>query len=292
MSQTRSVDDLLVKVAAEQVNQQAPVQPIPEVSSPDPVPEATEVAETVPQPTEAQEKVETETDNKVTTEPEAKADSPIDEYGNPIEKPRMYTEEELQQRIRERLSRGRHAEQPTQQQVQQASKDFAPDPNSEESWEAQLEAFVDRTIEKRERTLSEKQWRQEEAQRQAEFEEKFTTGMSKYQDFREVVTKLPISNEIMLAARALDNPAAFIYAASKLHPGEIQRISQIRDPYTAAAEVGRLHERMVKAKNATSKAGKPLDTPKSDMAVAKDTDRPSIDNLIRQHEKQKFGSKR
>src|ERR1044071_6771502 len=32
----------------------------------------------------------------------------IDEYGNPIEKPKMYSEDEVQRMIRERLSRGRH----------------------------------------------------------------------------------------------------------------------------------------------------------------------------------------
>ena len=206
----------------------------------------------------------------------------IDEYGNPVEKPRMYTEEELQQRIRDRLSRGRNAEQPTPQQTQQAAKEFAPDPNSEESWETQLEAFVEKTIEKKQKKAAQEQWQHQEKQKQADFETKFNAGMSKYQDFSQVVAGKSITNGIMLAARALDNPAAFIYGASKLHPQELDRIARIDDPYAQAAEVGRLHERMVKARNTNSKAAKPLDTPKADIPT-KAVNRPNIDNLIEQH---------
>lgn len=300
MSQTRSVDDLLVKVQAEQSNSQAPVQAIPEVKSPDEPQIEPTITENTQETVLNEPKVENETeqtdktdktDNKPATT-EAKAEeSPIDEYGNPIEKPKMYSEEEVQRMIRDRLSRGRQAEQATSQQVQQAAKDFQADPNSEESWETQLETFIDKTIEKRQTKQAQRQWEQEENQRQQEFQDRFTTGMSKYQDFHQVIAGKPITHEIMLAARGLDNPAAFIYGAAKLHPQELERISRIADPYTQAAEVGRLHERMVKTRNTASKAGKPLEAPKSDMATSKDTDRPSIDALIRQHEQTKFRRK-
>lgn len=218
--------------------------------------------------------------------PQVSDDKPIDEYGNPIEKPRLYTEEELQQRIRDRLSRGRHAEQPAPQQIQQAAKDFTPDPNSEDDWQTQLADFVDKTIDRREQKRTQEQWQAKEHQRQADFESKFNAGMSKYQDFHKVVEGKPITNEIMLAARSLDNPAAFIYGASKLHPQELDRIARIDDPYVQAAEVGRLHERMVKARNVVSKASKPLDVPRGDVPQKTYT-RPSLENLIDQHAKQK-----
>jgi len=301
MSNLSNVDGLLAQVASE--NSQAPVQAIPQVSSIAPI--DAPIATKPPESLASEQPIVTETsDNSAITPPDSAItppetdnkvaipeESPIDEYGNPIEKPKMYTEEELQQRIRERLARGRYAEAPPPQQVQQAAKDFTPDPNSDESWETQLEAFVEKTIDKRQAKLSEQQWKQQEAARQAEFEEKFTTGMSKYQDFSQVVAGKDITNEIMLAARALDNPAAFIYGASKLHPQELTRIAQIKDPYAQAAEVGRLHERMVKAKNTASKAGRPLEVTKGDMPAVKNTDRPGIDVLIRQHEQQKFRRK-
>ena len=299
MTDVTNVDDILVpREHAMLANQSIPPQPMnpkleqrqepvrqveeikvehmPEVAKEMPVPE--------PEPVEEQEELPlaAETDNK----PETNKDKSIDEYGNPVEKPRLYTEEELQQRIRDRLSRGRHAEQQTPQQTQEAAKDFKPDPNSEESWETQLEAFVDKTIEKREKKINERQWQEQESARQAEFESKFTTGMSKYQDFNAVVSKVPITNGIMLAARALDNPAAFVYGAAKLHPAEVQRIAQIADPYAQAAEVGKLHERMVKAKNAASQAPKPVPVPKGDVPQNHYT-RPSIESLIEQHAKQK-----
>lgn len=251
------------EVKVDHINE--PVKEVPAAPVPEPEPEELPIA--------------AETEEKVAT------DRPIDEYGNPLAKPRMYTEEELQQRIKDRL-RGRYAEQPTIQQTQQAAKDFTPDPNSEESWETQLESFVEKTIEKRQQKLNQQAWQQQEQARQAEFEGKFTAGMGKYADFNEVVGKATITDGIMMAARALDNPASFVYAASKLHPQELSRIAQISDPYAQAAEVGRLHERMVKSRNAVSKAAKPLEVPKGDVPQNQYV-RPSIDQLIDQHARQK-----
>lgn len=294
-NQTHSVDDLLVKVENAQLGVEIPTANIPEN-----IPETQETApeadlsgdgpadEVASPPSEAESQApEQEAPPESEAKQEVVAESPIDEYGNPVEKPRMYSEEEVQRMIRDRLSRGRHAEQPTQQQVSQEAKDFKPDPNSEQPWEQQLEEFVERTIEKRDAKAKEAKWKQEERQRQAEFEDKFTKGMSKYQDFEKVVAGKPITNGIMLAARSLENPAAFIYGASKLHPQELERISRISDPYMQATEVGRLHEKMVKARAASSKAGKPLEAPKSDVPSSPVANRPSLDTLIHLHAQQK-----
>lgn len=286
-TEVKNVDDILVpREQAMIANAQIPAQPANEVKEQVQEPKKVDVPIEKEVPQEEPESLSEAAEEENVVEATDKTDKIIDEYGNPVEKPRMYTEEELQQRIRERLSRGRHADQPTQQQVQQASDGFKPDPNSEDSWEQQLEAFVDRTIEKRERNLSEKQWRAQEQARQAEFEAKFTSGMGKYQDFHQVVAGKPITDTMMLAARNLNDPAAFIYGASKLHPQELERISRIADPYAQAAEVGRLHEKMVKAKKTASQAGKPLEAPKGDVPQ-KVYSRPSLETLIDQHAKQK-----
>lgn len=288
--EAKNVDDIIVK--SMQPATETPASPVEQTQEPveQAVDSPTEqtATDSTEQPETSGEYGETEKSEpaKEEVKQQAKTDSPIDEYGNPVAKPRTYTEEEVQNMIRDRLSRGRHAEQPTQQQVKQAADDFQADPNSEDNWEVQLNKFIDKRIEDRTREQSEKQWREQEARRQAEFEEKFTNGMNKYGDFRDVVSGKEITNGIMMATRALDNPAAFVYAACKLHPQEINRISQIQDPYQQAAEVGRLHERMVKERKMSSNAPKPLEVPKASLPhkVANEL---TIEQRIAQYAKQK-----
>jgi hypothetical protein len=282
-----SIDDSLVK----DMNQQLGIaQPQPVEQEVQDVPQD-DVVETPDEPVEQESAPEPEKESDVlhgTSEKEEKAeksDSPIDEYGNPIAKPRVYTEDEVNAMMRERFSRGKWAEQ-SQPKAETIAKEFTPDPNSADDWETQLETFIEKTIEKRQAKQSEQQWRQQEAARQAEFEAKFTSGMSKYQDFQQVVAGKPITDNMMLAARGLDNPAAFVYGASKLHPQELDRISRITDPYTQAAEVGRLHERMVKERKAASSTAKPLAAPKGDIGQ-KVINQPSIESRIQQYAKQK-----
>lgn len=286
-----NVDDRIAQDMNARMNQQAPVQPAQNPINPEPVREVTEREQ---KPLEAPKELENVTAQEVPREtpeinaPEEKpkTDNPIDEYGNPVEKERTYSESEVQAMIRDRLSRGRHAEQPTQQQVKQAAEEFKTDPNSEESWETQLEAFVEKTIEKRQTKLSEKQWQEQERAKQADFEAKFSAGMTKYQDFRQVVAGKPITDSMMMAARSLDNPAAFVYGAAKMHPQELDRIARIADPYTQAAEIGRLHERMVKGSKQTSTTPRPIEAPKGDMS-AKHTYQPSLEQRILEHARSK-----
>ena len=296
--EARNVDDVLVRAMADKANGVVP--------TPEPIKEAEPVQESNgdnlspvenidenKQETPKEPEIKPEIAEKLQKEPEKSAASEnnlIDEYGNPVEKPKMYSEDEVQRMIRDRLSRGRHAEQPqptqhqpTQHQVQQAQSDgFTADPNSEQPWEQQLETFIEKTIEKRTARQTEHQWRQQEAQKQADFEVKFTSGMGKYQDFHQVIAGKTITDSMMLAARNLENPAAFVYGAAKLHPAELDRIARIGDPYAQAAEVGRLHERMVKDHRNVTKAAKPLDTPKGDLP-AKTYNPPSIDQRIQSY---------
>jgi hypothetical protein len=277
-----NVDSTLINVINEQLTGTA--EPPPPIEKPiDNVPRETSDVEpesaTAPEP-------EVILDSETPNADAAKDAAPIDEYGNPLDKPRMYTEEQVQSMIRDRLSRGRHAEQPTQQQVNQASEGFKHDANSEEPWEVQLERFIDKRLETREKEITQKQWQQQQAAQQADFESRFSTGMGKYKDFHQVVANKPITDSMLLATRSLNDPAAFVYAAAKMHPAELDRIAKIPDPYAQASEVGRLHERMVKESKVVSGAAKPLQAPRADMP-AKTLDSPSLEQRIAQYAKQK-----
>ena len=206
----------------------------------------------------------------------------LDEYGNPTEKPRVYTEDEVQRIVRDRLMRG-HASKNEQQQVQKAAENFKADPNSAEDWEVQLKSFIKNTLNEVQTEKSTQEWKQKEQRKQQDFEEKFTMGMNKYKDFNNVVGKMPITDSVMMATREMSDPAAFLYAASKLHPEELKNIAAMDDPFTQARELGRLDEKMKKAR-AISNAPAPLTKSKSDMS-AKYIPKQSIDDKIHQHAK-------
>jgi hypothetical protein len=123
--------------------------------------------------------------------------------------------------------------------------------------------------------------------KQMEFEDKFNSGMSKYSDFHQVVSGKPITDSMLMAIRTFDNPAGFIYAASKIHSQEIDRIARIEDPYVQASEIGRLHEKMVKERKTVSKAPHPIESPKGDIGQKLDTI-PSIESRIDSYGKQKY----
>lgn len=212
----------------------------------------------------------------------------LDDYGNEKAKPRMYTEEEkneaVNKAIRERLARMKSQDQPlpTVQQVQQAQQDFNYNPDSEQGYQEQLETFIERTFNK----INQRQFTQAQQQReqaaQAEFQEKFTQGMERFTDFREVVGNQPITDPMTHALRGIKDPTAFIYAASKRHAAELQRISQIPDGYAQMVEMGKLEERMRKTAQAT-KAPRPVSRTKEDTGLPetkKKQDGDSIEDLI------------
>jgi hypothetical protein len=287
--EAKNVDDVLVKTMNDQMGIKSDI-PVPPVNI-----ENTEQASQETK-SEAQEITKEKNKEEIThhkeeeqkKEPEKLEDqSPIDEYGNPVEKQRLYTEEEVQNKIRERLSRVKSHEPQVREQVQDASKGFEQDTNSDEAWDVQLERFIDQAIDKKQKKVAEDQWRSFQEQKQIEFESKFTSGMNKYKDFHEVVSGKPVTDTMMLATRGLSDPAAFVYGASKLHPQELERISKIQDPYYQAAEVGRLHERMVKERSKISSASRPLETPKGDIPAKPYNAMPSLESRIDQYAKQK-----
>lgn len=189
-----------------------------------------------------------------------------DDYGNEKPKPRMYTEEEhkdlLNRAIRERLARLERnnpdvAPHPTNQQIQNQTKNFEYDPNSEQSLPQQLETFIEQTVTKMTGKREQEAREMQERQLHAEFEEKLVTGMQRFGDFREVVGQYNITDPMTLATRDMPDPAAFLYAAAKRHPQELERIAKLRDPYSQIREMGKLDERMRRNKP-TTKAPRPI----------------------------------
>jgi hypothetical protein len=285
----KNIDDVLVQSMSNQetthtnnaiVNEQVerPVEPPIENKGSSEASEPLETAAKQPDETPI-----TDQESKVSSAP----DSPIDEYGNPVEKSKTYTEEEVQRLIHDRLSRGRRNDNAPPQQVKKIQQDFEADENSEEPLAEQLKRFVYETITEREQRVSEQRWQQQQYAKQADFETKFTSGMGKYSDFHQVVDGKPITDHMVLATRAFDNPAAFVYGASKLHPQELDRIARIEDPYAQASEVGRLHERMLKERKQASNTSRPLEIPKGDMPQKTAPNSISIDERINNYGRQK-----
>jgi hypothetical protein len=189
-----------------------------------------------------------------------------DDYGNEKPKPRMYTEEEhkdlLNRAVRERLARLERnnpdaVQQPTNQQIQNQTKNFEYDPNSEQSLPQQLETFIEQTVTKMTGKKEQQAREQQERELHAAFEDKLISGMQRFGDFRDVVGQYEITNPMTLATRDMADPAAFLYAAAKRHPQELERIAKLRDPYSQIREMGKLDERMRRNKP-TTKAPRPI----------------------------------
>lgn len=293
-----SADDLIIKMETEKLG-----KPVPELKTPEELQaeQKAQQPEEEKKPTEklsedsegteekmgeieSQQKQSQESEAEESTASDETSDDELDEYGTKVGKPKLYTEEEVQSMIRKRL-KDRHES----KDVQEATKEFTPDPESNESWEAQLEGFIDRTIAKRESKRANDEWKREEEVTQAEYEIRFTEGMGKYKDFKEVVTNKPITNAMMLATRSMKDPAAFVYAASKQHPKELERISQIKDAVHQATEIGRLEERMKKAR-IIPQSPPPSKKIKGD--ASSEMPQVSIDARIAQHAKSRIMSRR
>lgn len=218
-----------------------------------------------------------------------------DDYGNEKPKPRTYTEDEVNERInkavRERLSRGNHQEQQQVQQAQnQVEKNFEYDENSDVPWQQQLETFVERTVTKMTQKQHQQQEHQVEMQAQQEFRDKFSRGMDRFNDFVDVVSSQPVTPAMTAAMRGIEDPAAFIYAASKRHPQELQRISGLRDPYAQMVEMGKLEERMRKKPQGTN-APKPVSRTREDgqfKEKPKNEDGDTIEMMIKKSEASKL----
>lgn len=204
-------------------------------------------------------------------EPDQESSEPQeeDEYGNKKErmpkgmkdrldrKDRQHRQE-MEQREREIAElRAQLANKGASTEIQQAAKDFEYNPDVEGDWQQQLASFVKHTVNSMQGEQERRQKEMEEQKVQKEFQVKFQQGMERFGDFREVVGAQPIDDAMAMSLRAMDDPTAFIYAASKRNPQELERISKLRDPYARMVEMGRLEERMRRNKP-TTRAPKPL----------------------------------
>lgn len=231
------------------------------------------------------ETINAESEKQLTKEPEN-----VDEYGTEIPKQdKVYTQAEVDAKINEAIRRRlkeRADDAPIQQPPQQSpqtQQQFEYDANNADSWEVQLEGFIEHTLTKREQKQQQQQWERQEHETQAAFEVKFNQGASKYSDFESVVIGKPLTPQMVMATRGMSDPAAFIYAAAKTQASELDRISKISDPYAQAIELGRLEERMKRSRSNVSQAPRPIEAPKGD--VSEKVERTwSIDDKLRQAE--------
>jgi hypothetical protein len=223
-----------------------------------------------------------------------------DDYGNEAVPENEVIRERLARQARKYQSeiddlRAQLASQGASAQVQQAAQDFEYNPDAQGDWQQQLRSFVKQTVNSMTHEQADYQKRQEESQVQAAFERKLVDGMSKFDDFRDVMSGLSfeITNPMTLATRAMDDPAAFLYAAAKRQPAELERISKIRDPYAQMTEIGKLEERMRRNKTQT-KAPKPLGRTLDDAShpASKKNKDPSIEDLIAKSEAKRMSRMR
>jgi hypothetical protein len=303
------VDDILAGIATGNKELQNPtVKPEPVVSEPiDPVNQTKEERFNTETPFQKDKKAAQSKNKKPpeTPSPPVPANIPIEpppipaaaegekinDYGipEPVKaEEKKYTDSDMQRMIRERLERVKQTATPAQ--VQEIAKDFkssTPDATVEQ-WEKEFDAHVNKTLDQREEKAKVLRMQEHENKIQKEYENRFADGMGKYQDFWEVVNKNPITPPMMIATRSMENPAAFLYAASKLHPETLTRIAGMTDHAAQMVEIGRLEERMIKASRST-KAPRPLERIQGDDFEDR-TPAPkekSIDERIAEHAKQK-----
>lgn len=227
----------------------------------------------------ARETEEKSTDEETDTSDKQALDDNVDEYGNTIAKKRLYTEEELNQKIRERLARVRQPD-PVQPPVEQATEEGDTD-----DWRTQLHSEIKQVVAQEQQQKAQKEWEVKQQSEMNAYAEKFEQGSAKYSDFESVVGGKPITAPMMMATKAMQDPAAFIYAACKAQPAELERIARIPDQHVQIAEMAKLEERMKLPKGVTQ-APKPARKISGD--ASSDMPKYSIDQLIASHAHEKI----
>lgn len=215
----------------------------------------------------------------------------VDDYGNEIDPDsdkKLYSKTDMNRMMRERLERMKIAPAQQQQIAQEVKKDFQVDPDSEVTWEQQLEAKIEATIEKKQRDAEMRQMQQEENAKMEVFRDKFDNGRVKFKDFEDVIGKHRVTNSMFLAIREFDDPAGFIYAAAKLKPDEFKKISEMTDPYTQSAALGKLEATMKRTGKTKTNSPPPVKRVAGD-GQNRQVPQKSLDNLILSDAKRKLG---
>lgn len=244
---------------------------------------------------------DSESEAEVPETPEASETSDLDDYGNKKAQDNEVIRERLARQA-ESLKRQHQAEidqlkaqlMANQGVPQGAAEGFEYNPESSQTWDQQLARFVEHTVtnmtQRQQQQAQQQAAQAREQQVQAEFEGKFHGGMANFPDFVEVVGKQPVSDNMVMATRGMKDPAAFLYAASKRMPQELQRIAAIQDPYAQAAEMGRLEATLRQTKPGT-KAPKPVARPREDTGIPHKSEsekQPSIEDQIAQADRRKM----
>jgi hypothetical protein len=220
-----------------------------------------------------------------------KVESSENEYGLETQPEKLYTKAELDEHtnrvMRERVARferNQQQQQPTQQQQQTAAQQgFQYDENSNQDWQQQLEQFVLQVADKREQTQAARLQQAVEQESMQKFESKFKQGMSKFNDYHEVLGGKSVTDAMLMAASEVNDPAALFYAAAKRMPDELAKIAEIKSPLAQAAAIGRLDEKLRKQSVQTSKAPKPISPTKTDTTTVfqpKETSGNELDDLL------------
>lgn len=199
-----------------------------------------------------------------------------------------YTDSDVNKMIRERLDR---MKQPASSaQVEAIAKEMKSDPNDQNAWKQEFVEIVKEVNREESQKAERQRMEQEEIKTQSEFERKMDDGGNKYKDFWQVLNTAPITPTIMIGAREMDDPASFLYAASKLYPEELGKISKMDNPAALMIQLGKLEERMKRnAKNTA--APRPLTAMRGDFhgEEAPPKQEPTIDQRIQEHAKQRKG---
>jgi type I site-specific restriction endonuclease len=248
----------------------------------------------------SKEETETNADTKQNKEETAsQAEPEVDEYGNlaPKTEQKTYTQDEVDQQInraiRERLSR-LERNHPGAQQMQDQMKNFQVDEKSSQTWQQQLEAFIEQTYEKMLIRQAQEMHRNQEQINNMEFEKRFHKGMEKFSNFQEVVSKANITDSMVKATRQMQDPAAFFYAAATRAPQELDRIARIPDEYAQAMEIGKLEVSLRQTKNIT-KTPRPIAKTPEDATIKsepKQKKEKTLDDLLAEDMARRLAQKR
>lgn len=291
---TTNIDDILMGTVAPS----QPDAPESQYNEPEEI-EELEPEETAEQ--EQEEEVEKESSNEENQHPHEDVEhqskeTETDEYGNQKErmskgmKERLDRKEKQHQRELEEL-RAQLRSQNAAPEVQKAAKDFEYNPDDSGDWQQQLATFVKQTVEHMNVEKQQRQNQEREQQAYNEFRQKFQDGMNRFDDFIEVVSDKPLDDAMTSALRGISDPAAFVYAAAKRQPEELERISKLRDPHARYAEMIRLEERMRKNKPVT-KAPRPIERTHGDsgLPASKKSKEPTIEDLIAKADAKKLSN--
>lgn len=224
---------------------------------------------------------------------QAKSEDDFEDYGDITDdndEP-VYSKAKLQEIVQDRLKRERARYermmqemkvQQSPQEVEQAQYDpYVADNQQQgnEDWEAQLDTLLEQRMQKIEEKKMQEAVRAREEREQAEYAQKFEAGMSRYNDFQDVVDPYSMSDHMMMATRSLKNPAAFIYSANKHHGEELNRIREL-PPTQQMVEIGRLEERMRRQRSSQSKAPAPITPDRGDVKAKSFEASNNVDQLL------------